>query len=112
MSAAFGAEARAELDAHVRRYAANRDLLLARLPELGITNVAPPDGAFYAWCDIGHLTDDSQRWCAEALAATGVALTPGIDFDPVDGYRFMRLSFCGTGAELTEGINRLVDWLG
>ena len=110
--AAFGAEARAELDAHVRRYAANRDLLLARLPELGITNVAPPDGAFYAWCDIGHLTDDSQRWCAEALAATGVALTPGIDFDPVDGYRFMRLSFCGTGAELTEGINRLVDWLG
>ena len=110
--AAFGAQARSELDAHVRRYAANRDLLLARLPELGITSFAPPDGAFYAWCDIGHLTDDSQRWCAEVLAATGVALTPGIDFDPVDGHRFMRLSFCGTGAELTEGINRLVAHLG
>ena len=110
-AAAFGAEARAELDGHVRRYAANRDLLLARLPELGITSFAPPDGAFYAWCDIGHLTDDSQRWCAEVLAATGVALSPGIDFDPVDGRRFMRLSFCGNANELAEGIDRLVRYL-
>ncbi|MCW3157775.1 pyridoxal phosphate-dependent aminotransferase [Micropruina sonneratiae] len=110
--AAFGPDARAELDGHVRRYAANRDILLARLPELGITSFAPPDGAFYAWCDIGHLTDDSQQWCADVLAATGVALTPGIDFDPIEGHRFMRLSFCGTGAEITEGINRLVAHLG
>lgn len=110
-TAAFGPAARAELDEHVRRYAANRDLLLARLPELGITSFAPPDGAFYAWCDIGHLTDDSQAWCADVLAATGVALTPGIDFDPVDGRRFMRLSFCGSPQELNEGIDRLVACL-
>jgi len=110
-TAAFGAEARAELDAHVRRYATNRDILLARLPELGITSFAPPDGAFYAWCDIGHLTEDSQAWCAETLAATGVALTPGIDFDPVDGNRFMRLSFCGAPDEIDEGIDRLVRYL-
>ena len=110
--AAFGPDARAELDGHVRRYAANRDILLARLPELGITSFAPPDGAFYAWCDIGHLTDDSQAWCADVLAATGVALTPGIDFDPVDGHRFMRLSFCGTAEEISNGIDRLVRHLG
>lgn len=110
--AAFGPDARAELDGHVRRYAANRDILLERLPELGITSFAPPDGAFYAWCDIGHLTDDSQRWCADVLAATGVALTPGIDFDPVEGHRFMRLSFCGTPEEITDGIDRLVRYLG
>ncbi len=110
--AAFGPQARAELDGHVRRYAGNRDLLLARLPELGITSFAPPDGAFYAWCDISHLTDDSQAWCTEVLAATGVALTPGIDFDPADGHRFMRLSFCGSPEELDEGINRLVAHLG
>ncbi|MFT4218848.1 MAG: aminotransferase class I/II-fold pyridoxal phosphate-dependent enzyme [Micropruina sp.] len=109
--AAFGPDARAELGAHVRRYAANRDILLERLPELGITAFAPPDGAFYAWCDIGHLTDDSQTWCADVLAATGVALAPGIDFDPVDGHRFMRLSFCGMSEELTEGIDRLVRYL-
>lgn len=110
--AAFGPDARTELDGHVRRYAANRDILLARLPELGITSFAPPDGAFYAWCDIGHLTDDSQAWCADVLAATGVALTPGIDFDPVEGHRFMRLSFCGTAEEIADGIDRLVRHLG
>ena len=109
--AAFGPDARAELDGHVRRYAANRDLLLERLPELGIASFAPPDGAFYAWCDIGHLTQDSQAWCADVLAATGVALAPGIDFDPVDGHRFMRLSFCGTAQDVTAGIDRLVAHL-
>ena len=110
--AAFGPDARTELDGHVRRYAANRDILLARLPELGITSFAPPDGAFYAWCDIGHLTDDSQAWCADVLAATGVALTPGIDFDPAEGHRFMRLSFCGTAEEIADGVDRLVRHLG
>lgn len=105
--AAFGPEARAELDGHVARYARNRDLLLRRLPELGITTFAPPDGAFYAWCDISHLTQDSLTWCADVLAATGVALAPGIDFDRAGGNQMMRLSFCGGTAELDEAIDRL-----
>lgn len=109
--AAFTASARAELDGHVRRYATNRDVLLRRLPELGITDFAPPDGAFYAWCDVSHLTDDSLSWCAEVLEATGVALTPGVDFDPVQGHRFVRLSFCCTPDELSEGLDRLVRYL-
>lgn len=109
--AAFGPDASNELDGHVARYARNRDLLLRRLPELGITSFAPPDGAFYAWCDVSHLTDDSQRWCAEVLAATGVALAPGLDFDQVSGHRMMRLSFCVDTAQLDEAIDRLVDHL-
>ncbi|WP_392508124.1 pyridoxal phosphate-dependent aminotransferase [Naumannella halotolerans] len=100
-----------ELDAHVERYAANRELLIKRLPELGVTSYAPPDGAFYAWCEVSHLTDDSARWCAEMLAATGVAMTPGIDFDPVDGHRYVRLCFAGTAEELNEAIDRLVRQL-
>lgn len=99
--------AQPELDAHVARYAVNRELLLRRLPELGITDFAPPDGAFYAWCDVSHLTDDSLRWCADVLGRTGVALAPGVDFDLVDGHRFMRLSFCGATADLDEAIDRL-----
>ena len=106
--AAFTAEAREELDGHVARYARNRELLLRRLPELGITSFAPPDGAFYAWCDVSHLTDDSRNWCAEVLDATGVALAPGIDFDTAQGHRMMRLSFCGDTAELDEALDRLV----
>lgn len=109
--AAFEPASTAELDAHVTRYAANRDLLLRRLPELGITTFAPPDGAFYAYCDVSHLTDDTQRWCEEVLAATGVALAPGRDFDPVDGHRMVRLSFCGQTTELQEALDRLVAYL-
>ena len=104
---AFSAAAIAELDGHVRRYATNREVLLRRLPELGVNRFAPPDGAFYAYCDISHLTDDSSRWCADVLAETGVALTPGIDFDTAAGRRFMRLSFAGSTAEIGEALDRL-----
>ena len=105
--ACFTDEARRELDGHVHRYADSRAHLVEALPQIGVTSYAPPDGAFYAWCDIGHLTDDSTAWCRDVLAATGVAITPGVDFDPVDGGRFMRLSFAGTTAEVTEAMERL-----
>ena len=109
--AALGSEAEPELDAHVERYARNRELLLQRLPELGITGFAPPDGAFYVWCDVTHLTADSRRWCAQLLADTGVALAPGVDFDPVDGHTKVRLSFCGETAELATALDRLGEYL-
>jgi len=109
--AAFSDEARAELDGHVTRYAANRDLLLDRLSGLGVTEVAPPDGAFYLWCDVSALTEDSSQWCADALAATGVAMTPGVDFDAVRGREFVRLCFAGTAQEMQESMDRLEGWL-
>lgn len=109
--AAFGEPAKTELDTHVERYARNRTLLLERLPRLGITGFAPPDGAFYFWCDVTHLTADSQRWCAELLADTGIALAPGVDFDPVNGHTKVRLSFCGETAELATALDRLEEYL-
>ena len=68
---------------------------------------APPDGAFYAWCDVGHLTDDSVAWCRDLLADCGVAITPGVDFDTVDGQRMVRLSFAGSTAEVAEALDRM-----
>ncbi len=117
--AAFTPEARAELDGHVARYAANRDLLLARLPELGISELAPPDGAFYLYCRVQHLTDDSLAWCRQVLDATGVALIPGIDFAPpvpggdpaLDGRSYVRLSFAGQPDSLDEAMDRLAAYL-
>ena len=109
--AAFTEASRTELDGHVARYARNRDLLLRRLPELGLDSFAPPDGAFYAYLEIGHLTDDSLLWCEQVLAATGVALAPGIDFDTVSGSRTARLSFCGQTEELDEALDRLAGHL-
>ncbi|MEV6136089.1 pyridoxal phosphate-dependent aminotransferase [Nocardia sp. NPDC051990] len=108
---AFGAEAKAELDGHVRRYAVNRQLLLEGLPKLGITDLAPADGAFYAYADIGHLTDDSRRWCAEVLDRTGVALAPGVDFDTAAGHRTVRFSFAGATADIEAALVRLDHYL-
>ncbi|HEY7740247.1 MAG TPA: aminotransferase class I/II-fold pyridoxal phosphate-dependent enzyme [Steroidobacteraceae bacterium] len=104
-------DARAELEAHVATYAANRSLLMQALPALGIPRFAPADGAFYLYADIGHLTDDSLAWCLELLDATGVALNTGLDFDPVDGARFVRLSFAVSPAEVEQALARLAGWL-
>lgn len=104
---AFTPAARAELDGHRERYAATRDLLIARLPEVGLRSYAPPDGAFYAWCDVGHLTDDSVAWCGDLLDDCGVAITPGVDFDTVNGHRMVRLSFAGSTEEVGEALDRM-----
>lgn len=99
-----------ELDGHVRAYAANRALLLAALPAMGLRRIAPPDGAFYIYADIGHLTEDSMAFCAELLEATGVATAPGLDFDPVDGGRFIRISFAVATPLVEAAIERLAPW--
>src|SRR3954451_17613835 len=109
--AAFTPESYAELDGHVDRYASNRALLLDGLPKLGIDRLAPADGAFYVYADIGHLTDDSYARCLRLLAGTGVAMAPGIDFDTRRGHEFVRLSFAGTATEIELGLDRLAGWL-
>jgi aspartate/methionine/tyrosine aminotransferase len=99
-----------ELDGHVARYATNRDLVLDGLERLGSTTVAPADGAFYCYADISHLGADSQDLCARWLAEAGVAATPGIDFDPVEGHRFVRFSFAGPTDDVREAMVRLAAW--
>lgn len=110
--AAFDDASYAELDGHVARYADNRRLLLDGLPRLGITDLAPADGAFYVYADVAHLTDDTMRFAHDLLARTGVAVAPGIDFDTVDGARSIRFSFAGSGADLTRALDRMSDFLG
>ncbi len=103
-------DCRDELEGHRRMYARNRALLLDALPSLGLQRIAPPDGAFYVWADVGHLTDDSLAFCTRLLEETGVALAPGIDFDPVDGHRFIRFSFAPATAYIEEALRRLRPW--
>jgi aspartate/methionine/tyrosine aminotransferase len=100
-----------ELDANVARYAENRSLLLARLPEIGLDRIAPPDGAFYVYADVSKWTTDSLRWCATALEQTGVAVAPGVDFDPADGGKFVRFCFAGDGGDIDRALDLLGDWL-
>ncbi|MBB6627690.1 pyridoxal phosphate-dependent aminotransferase [Nocardioides sp. KIGAM211] len=105
--AAFDDASYAELDGHVERYAANRRLLLDGLPRLGITELAPADGAFYVYADVGHLTDDTMAFSHDLLARTGVGVAPGIDFDTAHGGRSIRLSFAGPGADIERALDRL-----
>ncbi|MCU0882842.1 MAG: aminotransferase class I/II-fold pyridoxal phosphate-dependent enzyme [Hyphomonadaceae bacterium] len=99
-----------ELEGHVATYRANRDLMLAALPAMGLTSIAPPDGAFYIYADVGHLTDDSLSFCARLLADTGVATAPGVDFDPVSGRSHIRFSFAVSTPEVERALALMVPW--
>jgi aspartate/methionine/tyrosine aminotransferase len=104
-------DCRDELEGHIATYAANRALMLEALPRLGLARIAPPDGAFYIYADIGHLTNDSLGFCKQLLSDTGIATAPGIDFDPVNGNRFVRISFAVSTPEVEEALARLEAWL-
>ena len=110
--AAFDVESYAEADGHVARYQVNRDLLIDGLTRLGITRLAPADGAFYVYADVAHLTHDSMDLVYRLLADVGLAVAPGLDFDPVEGHRFIRFSCAGSAAEVREALTRLARWLG
>jgi aspartate/methionine/tyrosine aminotransferase len=101
----------AELEEHVATYATNRRLLTEALPGLGITRLAPADGAFYIYADVSHLTGDSLAWCRELLDATGVALNTGRDFDSIHGGNFIRISFAVSTPEILKALESLAGWL-
>ncbi len=97
-----------ELRANVARYAQSRQLLLQRLPEAGFDDLAPADGAFYIYADVARLTNDSTGFCRRMLTETGVATTPGVDFDPGRGHTFVRFSFAGATADIAAATDRLI----
>ena len=101
-----------ELEANRAAYRRSRAILLAGLPAAGFDRIAQADGAFYIWADVGRLTDDSPAFCARMLAEAGIAATPGVDFDPARGARFLRFSYCGPEAGMAEAPARLRRWLG
>jgi len=100
-----------ELALNVGRYAANREILLAGLPEAGLTDLAPADGAFYIWAECSKMGMGSQELCRRWLDEIGVAATPGVDFDPKRGERFVRFSFAGSRNDVAEAVVRLRDWV-
>jgi len=100
-----------ELEANKAAYARSRAALLAGLPKAGFDRIAAADGAFYLWCDVGSLTNDSARFCAEMLERAGIAATTGLDFDRERGSRFLRFSYCGPEEEMAAAPARLAAWL-
>ncbi len=93
-----------ELEANVERYRTNRAIVLDGLPAAGIDRLAPADGAFYVWAETSHLNPDSQELCRTWLDDLGIAATPGLDFDPARGHRYVRFSYAGASDDLTEAM--------
>ena len=100
-----------EAEANLAVYAANRRMLLERLPQIGFDRIAPPEGAFYIYADVSELTEDSLKFAAEILEKAGVAVTPGLDFDPRRGAQTLRFSYAGASADIAEGLDRLAAFM-
>lgn len=100
-----------ELEAVKAGYARTRAMLLEELPGLGLREIHPADGAFYIYADIGRFTNDSLAFSRRLLDEAGVAATPGVDFDPVEGGHWLRLSFAGGFDHCREGVRRLAGFL-
>lgn len=99
-----------ELQDHLDRYATNRSLLLSGLRAAGFARLAPAEGAFYVYADVSEVSDDSEELCRQWLDELGVAATPGTDFDPYEGHRYVRFSFCGGTDTVERGVELLTDW--
>lgn len=103
-------DCRDELEGHVQTYARNRAILLDALPRMGLGRIAPPDGAFYIYADASDFGDDSMALCEQLLRDTGVCTAPGLDFDPVNGRRFIRFSFAVSTPLVEEAVRRMTPW--
>lgn len=100
-------EAIDEMEANRAVYAENRRLMMEGLPKAGFSKIAPPDGAFYVYADVSDLTQDSLAFAKQVLHGAGVAVTPGLDFDPLRGAQTLRFSYARNTADIFEGLARL-----
>ena len=101
----------AELEANMAVYSANRALMIEGLPKAGFAKFAPPDGAFYVYVDVSDFTDDSRQFARDILDEAGVAVTPGLDFDPLRGHQTVRFSYARSTADIEEGLSRLKKFM-
>jgi aspartate/methionine/tyrosine aminotransferase len=92
-------------------YTRNRLLMLEGLPKAGFDRIAPPDGAFYVYADVSAITNDSRALAAEILEGAGVAVTPGLDFDPIRGHQMLRFSYARSTPDIEEGLARLQKFM-
>ncbi len=100
-----------ELEANMDVYRANRALMLEGLPLAGFDRIAPPDGGFYVYADVSAITNDSRALAAEILEKAGVAVTPGLDFDPARGHKTLRFSYARSTDDIREGLLRLATFM-
>jgi aspartate/methionine/tyrosine aminotransferase len=111
LAAAAAFDGKPEMEAVKHGYEENRRILVEGLPKAGLDKFLPVDGAFYLYADISRFSGDSLDFAKRMLVEAGVAATPGIDFDPVNGHNFLRFCYAGSAAEMHEAVARIGAWL-
>ncbi|MBR0910603.1 pyridoxal phosphate-dependent aminotransferase [Bradyrhizobium japonicum] len=101
----------AEMEEIKHGYQENRRILIEGLPKAGLSKFLPADGAFYLYADVSDFTSDSFEFAKQMLEQAHVAATPGLDFDPIHGRSFIRLSYARSAAEMREAVDRIAHWL-
>ena len=109
--ACFRPETLEILEARRREFQARRDFLVPALRELGFGIPVLPTGGFFVYADCSRFGLDSERFALEALAATGVAFTPGVDFGRNRPDAHVRFAYTISRSKLEEGVRRLAAWL-
>ena len=105
-------DGREEMEEIKHGYEENRRILIEGLPRAGMTKFLPADGAFYLYADVSDFTADSFEFAKAMLEKAGVAVTPGVDFDPIHGRAFIRFSYARSAGEMREAVSRIARWLG
>jgi aspartate/methionine/tyrosine aminotransferase len=105
-------DGRAEMEEVKHGYEENRRILVEGLPGAGLAHFLPADGAFYLYADVSRFTNDSHDFARRMLAEAHVAATPGVDFDPVNGSKFIRLCYAGSREDARAAVERVGRWLG
>jgi aspartate/methionine/tyrosine aminotransferase len=104
-------DAKDELQSNLAVYRENRRLMIEGLAKAGFTEIAPPDGAFYIYANISKFSNNSFKFTRDILDESGVAITPGFDFDSERGHQTVRFSYAGTTENMIEGLNRLYNYM-
>jgi aspartate/methionine/tyrosine aminotransferase len=94
----------------VARFREARDALVRDLRDIPDIEIAPPEGAMYAFFRL-HGIRDSLALCKRLVAEAGLGLAPGIAFGP-EGEGFIRWCFASDLSRLAEGVTRLKRGLG
>ncbi len=82
----------------------NRDIMVRELNGFSGIHVEKPGGTFYCLPDFRAYSNDSVKLAAFLLEKALVATVPGKEFG-MEGY--LRLSYCGSIKDVTEGIARM-----
>jgi aspartate/methionine/tyrosine aminotransferase len=101
----------AELIKVKQGYEDNRRILLEGLPRAGLDIFLPADGAFYLYADVTRFSTDGLSFANRMLREAAVAVTPGVDFDPVLGRNYVRFCYAGAGEDMREAVERIGTWL-